>query len=139
MPTADGWTGMAGSRFLIDTNIVIALFGGETTVQAQFSAAPEIFIPCMVIGELHYGARKSGRVMENVRRVDEFAAFSVVLPCDVSTARFYGDIKSALRSKGTPIPENDIWIAAVARQHGLTLVSRDDHFNQVADLALQKW
>lgn len=68
---------MTGSRFLIDTNIVIALFAGEAGVQNRIAAAPEVFVPSTVVGELHYGAHKSGRVAENVRRVEEFTAFIV--------------------------------------------------------------
>jgi tRNA(fMet)-specific endonuclease VapC len=62
-----------------------------------------------------------------------------VLPCDATTARLYGEIKASLRSKGRPIPENDIWNAAVAQQHGLSLVTRDEHFNNVAGLAAEAW
>ena len=107
---------MNGSHILIDTNIVIALFAGESGIQTRLAAAPEVFVPTIVIGELQYGARRSGRAAENIRRVEEFAAFNVVLPCDAATAPLYGDIKAVLQSKGTPIPENDIWIAAIARQ-----------------------
>ena len=130
---------MSGNRVLLDTNVVIALFGGDATVQSRLAAAPEAFVPATVIGELYYGARNSGRVQDNLRRVDEFAAFSAVLTCDAATAAEYGEMKAALRTKGTPIPENDIWIAAVARQYGLTLVSRDEHFTHVDRLAVEKW
>jgi tRNA(fMet)-specific endonuclease VapC len=130
---------MTGSRFLIDTNVVIALFAGEAGVQARLAAATQVFVPSTVIGELHYGARKSGRVAENVRRVQEFAAGITVLPCDAATAAVYGEVKAALHLKGKPIPENDIWIAAIARQHDLTLVSRDEHFNPVDQLRVEKW
>ena len=51
----------------------------------------------------------------------------------------YGVIKQALREKGRPIPENDIWIAAIAQQYGLTLVTRDDHFTAIDGLTLEKW
>ena len=51
----------------------------------------------------------------------------------------YGKVKNGLRKKGRPIPENDIWIAAIAFQHDLTLVSRDEHFKEVENLKLEKW
>jgi tRNA(fMet)-specific endonuclease VapC len=51
----------------------------------------------------------------------------------------YGEIKSSLRQKGKPIPDNDIWIAASARQHSLTLVTRDAHFDEIDDLARERW
>ena len=73
------------------------------------------------------------------KRIDEFAASCAVLGCDIDTSRHYGQIKHSLRLKGRPIPENDIWIAAVAQQHGLTVVSRDAHFEEVDNLSLERW
>jgi len=70
--------------------------------------------------------------------VAEFAAASAILAADVDTARIYGRLKNALRDKGQPIPENDIWLAAIALQHDLTLVSRDDHLASVVDLRTKK-
>jgi tRNA(fMet)-specific endonuclease VapC len=58
------------------------------------------------------------------------------MPCDAATAREYGRIKEILRAKGKPIPENDIWIAAMAVQHGLTLATRDQHFGEVPNLVV---
>jgi len=60
-----------------------------------------------------------------------------VLPCDTDTASIYGMIKKRLFEKGKPIPENDIWIAAVAYQHGLTVISRDDHSSEVENLKFE--
>ena len=59
--------------------------------------------------------------------------------CDLDTSRHYAIVKSYLKSKGTPIPENDIWIAALAKQHRLTLVTRDKHFNNIHELLLESW
>lgn len=69
----------------------------------------------------------------------QFAADNVILACDAETARLYGEVKNSLRKKGHPIPENDIWIAATALQHGLILVSRDEHFAEVEGLRAEKW
>jgi tRNA(fMet)-specific endonuclease VapC len=126
-------------RFLLDTNIVIALFAGEISVTDRLLEAQEVFVPSIVLGELYYGARKSRRVQENLARIEEFATRSVVLGCDAETARQYGDVKGSLREKGRPIPENDIWIAAIALQHDLTLIGRDAHFREVNDLKVEAW
>ena len=126
-------------RFLLDTNIVIALFAEDAAVQQRLTEANEVFVPSIVIGELYYGARKSARVMENLARIDEFVASNTVLPCDTETAQQYGDIKNKLRAKGRPIPENDIWIAAIAIQYQLTLVARDRHFHEVDGLRIEEW
>ena len=126
-------------RFLLDTNILIAIFAGDANVQQYLTQANEIFVPVVALGELYYGARKSTRIEDNIRRIDEFASNCTLLDCDLDTARHYGQIKTNLRVKGRPIPENDIWIAAVARQHGLTVVSRDTHFAEVESLSLEAW
>ncbi len=129
---------MPGS-FLLDTNIVIALFAGEPSVHDRLAEAELTFLPAMVLGELYYGARKSGHQEANLATVDDLASKSSVLSCDAATAKYYGEIKYFLRSKGRPIPENDIWIASLARQYGLTLISRDEHFSEVEGISVEKW
>lgn len=129
---------MAG-KYLLDTNIVIALFAGDANVQAKLAQANEVFTPSIVFGELYYGARKSGRAKANIQRVDELLALSAVADCDGETAQHYATVKNDLRLKGKPIPENDIWIAALALQHDLVLVTRDAHFGEVPNLALESW
>ena len=126
-------------KCLLDTNIVIALFADESAVKDNLSKADEVFVPSIVIGELNYGARKSARSKENLARIDDFAESNVVLGCDTGTAHYYGEIKNALRLKGHPIPENDIWIAAIALQHGLTLATRDAHFGEIENLKILAW
>jgi tRNA(fMet)-specific endonuclease VapC len=126
-------------KYLLDTNIVIALFADDMAVKDNLAKAEEVFVPSIAIGELYFGARKSGRVKENLERLDEFVANSVVLGCDAEAARRYGEIKNALRIKGHPIPENDIWIAAIARQHDLTLTTRDTHFDEIENLRVMTW
>ena len=125
-------------KYLLDTNIVIALFADEAAVKDELAKAEEVFVPS-VVGELFYGAHKSARAKENLARIDDFASSSLVLGCDKETARVYGKIKNALRIKGRPLPENDIWIAAVAIQQGLILVSRDTHFGEMEDLKVVAW
>ncbi len=126
-------------RYLLDTNIIIALFADDTAVKENLAGAEETFVPSIAIGEMCYGARKSVRVQENLTRIDKFAASSVVLGCDTDTAHRHGEIKNSLRMKGRPIPENDIWIAAIALRHDLTLVTRDEHFNEIESLKVATW
>ena len=126
-------------RYLLDTNIVIALFANESAVTDRLREAEEVFVPSIVLGELYYGACKSGRMEENRLRIDDFAAKNAVLGCGTETARKYGEIKNGLWQKGHPIPENDIWIAAIAIQNDLTLVARDLHFQEVDVLEVEAW
>jgi tRNA(fMet)-specific endonuclease VapC len=125
--------------YVLDTNIVIAFFSGEPVVIEHFDQADEILLPSVVLGELDFGARKSGHAQENLARIDELDQQVVVLNCDADTARQYGIIKNTLRLKGRPIPDNDIWIAAIARQYQITLVTRDAHFAEVDGLQIEAW
>lgn len=126
-------------RFLLDTNIVIALFAGEQSIIDSLKQANEIFIPYIVIGELYYGAQKSGKSQTNLNRVDEFVQTNVILDSNHETAQWYGQLKNQLKKKGRPIPENDIWIAALAFQYNLTLVTRDSHFDEISSITIEIW
>jgi len=126
-------------RYLLDTNIVIALFANDTAVTNNLQNAQEVFVPSIVVGELYYGAQRSGRVKQNIAQIDSFRAANTILICDGTTASVYGTVKNELRKKGRPIPENDIWIAAIALQYNLTLVTRDAHFKEVNSLQIEAW
>lgn len=126
-------------KYLLDTNIIIALFASEAAVIKSLTQAEEVFIPSIAVGELYYGARKSGRVKDNLDRIDKLVACSILLGCDVKTASKYGEVKHLLRLKGRPLPENDIWIAALALQYNLILVTRDAHFQEVEHLKTVTW
>lgn len=124
-------------RILLDTNIVIAVFSGEESIQRYIEKANEIFIPVIVIGELYFGAYNSMNMERNIEKIDEFVANSTILSCDAYTAKIYGKIKGDLKKKGKPIPENDIWIAALADQYGLLLVTKDSHFKNIDDFSVE--
>lgn len=126
-------------RHLLDTNIIVALFKGDESVRTKIAASAEVFVPAIAIGELYYGAQHSAKVVKNMKQVREFAAASTVLPVELTTAEHYGQIKNELKTKGRPLPENDVWIAAIARQHSLTVVTRDQHFKEINGLLLDEW
>lgn len=126
-------------KYLLDTNIVIALWGGDNDVVRQFNQNMLVYVPSIVFGELYYGAKKSARSDLNLARIDEFASSVEMIDVDFRDARLYGEIKDQLRKNGRPIPENDIWIAALAMRHELTLVTRDAHFQSVQGLKIEMW
>jgi tRNA(fMet)-specific endonuclease VapC len=126
-------------RYLLDTNVAIAILEKELDLEQHRGSGVEIFLNTIVAGELFFGAEKSQRVEENVARIRALALRCPVLPCDLETAQYYGIVKQLLQKKGHPIPENDIWISASARQHGLTLVTRDGHFDSVEGLMIESW
>ena len=126
-------------KHLLDTNIVVAFFAADEAVRIKMAELSETYVPVVVVAELYFGAICSRQKDANVRRIDEFISSSSIVSCDLSTAREYGIVKSELRAAGTPIPENDIWIAAIARQHKMVLVSRDRHFGAVPTLTQECW
>jgi len=126
-------------RYLLDTNVIIALFAKNTLTHARLAEAEEVFVSCIAIGELYFGAYKSIKVKENIARIDDFVLNNSILSCNSEIAKCYGTIKNDLKVKGQPIPENDIWIAAIAQQHSLILVTSDAHFDIIDNITVEKW
>lgn len=130
---------MTGSDVLLDTSIVVDLFVGDRMVGERIAAIPRTFVNPTILGELYYGAFCSGRDVEKLREIDEFARSVTLLEIDGETAREFGRIKAELRRRGQPIPENDVWIAASARRHKLVLATRDRHFREVEGMDGEEW
>lgn len=124
---------------VLDTNIVIAFFKQDEQVLKPIREGALVHVPIIVIGELYFGAAKSARQQANQQRIEVFTQEVTLLYCLDETPKYYAQIKQALKSKGTPIPENDIWIAAIAQEYGLPLVSRDQHFQYIDNLSLIQW
>lgn len=120
----------------IDTNRYADLFRGIEDVVNTIRSAQSITIPFAVLGELHGGFGHSARKAENERDLARFLANPRVhvAHADEQTARIYGQLWAQLRTQGTPIPTNDIWIAATVLQYGLTLYTRDPHFDHLPQL-----
>lgn len=130
---------MSGGRFLLYSNIISAWLKGETKIVEAIDNADNIYIPIVVIGELFYGANYSLQPQKNIASIKKIIARYKILLVDIQTSVEYGKVKSGLWWKRTPTPENDIWIAAIAIQRKLTLVSRDSHFKSVTGLKQKSW
>lgn len=130
---------MIGNRFLLDTNIVSAWLQGDTPIADNIDKATAVYIPIIVIGELYYGASFSTQVQKNTENVKKLTSHYQILSIDEETTVMYGNIKALLRKKGKPIPENDIWIAAIAMQFNLSLVTRDKHFTEIEGMLQEAW
>jgi len=124
--------------YIYDTNAVIYQINGDDAPR-NLIGTQKAFVSVISVGELHFGEEKSQRTADNKLMLSRFLDQVNVLMCDVTTAALYGRIASELRRKGRPIPQNDIWIAAIALQYDLTLVTRDAHFAQVDDLKTYSW
>ena len=124
------------NKLLIDTNIYSHAFAGSEEVVGILQKAALIGICSVSIGELLSGFKAGNRERENRAELAEFLDAPRVRIYGVSenTAEYYADILNRLRVAGKPIPTNDIWIAAVAQEHGLRLFSKDRHFSYVAGL-----
>ncbi len=117
----------------------IAILENDSAFQGVLPPDAKASVPIITMGELYAAAENSAHVQANLQRFAEFAGRRDVLLCDEQTARQYAKIAQLLRKKGRPIPQNDMWIAALAMQHGLTLVTRDAHFSHIDGLLIQAW
>lgn len=124
---------------ILDTNALSALFSGEAGLARVLGRTPRLSLAAIVLGEYRFGLRRSRHRETLEPLLDELVRVSRLLPVDGRTAEVYADVREALRSRGTPIPENDVWIAALCRQHGLPLVSRDEHFDRVVGIERRGW
>jgi tRNA(fMet)-specific endonuclease VapC len=126
----------AAVRLALDTSAYSRFRAGDARVHDAIASAEVVLIPTIVLGEL-YGAFEFGRrTKENHAVLAEFLAesFVTVVPASAAVARQYGRVYTALRRAGTPIPANDIWIAASAIDQGASLLTFDHDFDRVAGL-----
>ena len=124
-------------RILLDTSGYSAFMRGHEGALDLVQRAELIAISPVVLGELLAGFRLGKRSRKNRELLDRFFASPrvVSVPVDEGTATRYSDIVEYLQRAGTPIPSNDLWIAASAMQHGLILVSTDHHFEKVPQVS----
>ena len=125
-------------KIILDTNAYAALLAGDEAVLEELAAADRILMSVVVLGELYAGFKGGSRERENVDLLDEFLRRPAVLTLDVTraTAEVFGVVKNRLRRAGTPIPINDVWIAAHAIETGSWVVTLDRHFALVPGLLL---
>ena len=131
---------MSGKESVLwDTNIVIAFFKQEEKVLAPVRKGVNVYVPIIVIGELYFGAEKSQHQQANRQKIEALTQETTVLYCLDETPKHYARIKNQLKIKGAPIPENDIWIAAIAQEYNLPLITRDQHFKHIDRLQIIQW
>ena len=122
---------------MLDTNVIIKYLAGDGSTKRLFDNASDILISVIVVGELHYGARKSTRSKSNLELFDNFLSNFTIVPVDENIAKIYGEVKEQLRRRGINIPENDVWIAATAKSLQSRLLTYDAHFKSVDGLELK--
>jgi tRNA(fMet)-specific endonuclease VapC len=124
---------------ILDTNAVSAVLEGDAALATLLAREVRHELPVIVIGEYRYGLARSRLKRRLMPLLDELIRESTVLMVGLETAAAYATVREALRAKGTPIPENDIWISALAIEHGLDIVSRDSDFDRVAGVKRRGW
>jgi tRNA(fMet)-specific endonuclease VapC len=130
---------MGGIKILLDTNIISSLMASDDFLAQKVDSVDSVYISSVSLGELYFGAHNSSKVDQYLSAISSVKDTYQALSMDEQTAFIYGRIKSDLKKKGRPIPENDIWIAAIAVQHNLVLISRDQHFSEIATLSWEIW
>jgi tRNA(fMet)-specific endonuclease VapC len=129
----------ASGEVLLDTSVVVRYFRKDAAVREKLLASATLYLPQTALGELYCGAYLCADPKRTLAEINNFLVAVVLLFPGLATAQQYGKIRAALAQAGTPIPENDIWIAAIAHEHQLPLAARDAHFDQVAGLQVLKW
>jgi len=124
---------------ILDTNALSAAADDHPTIVAALSEAEELALPVVVLGEYRYGISQSRHQARYKRWLDELIADCTVLDINEGTTHHYAAIHLELRKAGRPIPTNDLWIAALCRQHSLSILSRDRHFDLVSGIRRIEW
>jgi tRNA(fMet)-specific endonuclease VapC len=124
---------------ILDTNALSAFVDGDEALLRAIEKEAELSIPTIVLGEYLYGIRQSRQRASYQTWIRTNLPLFEVLTVARETAERYSEIRHELKAGGTPIPTNDLWIAALARQYQLPLVTRDAHFRAVLGLRVVAW
>ncbi len=125
---------------ILDTNAISAFADGNRDILRRLrNPVAAIHLPVIVLGEYRYGLKSSRHRVAREKWLSELESASIILNVTSQTSRVYAEIRHELRLAGQPIPENDLWIAALARQHRLPLVTNDAHFDQVSGVRRLAW
>ena len=133
---SSGTKGERISKLALDTSAYSRFRAGDTRVRDLIADAESVMVPAPVLGELHGAFEMGSRRIENRVALSEFLAeaFVRVIAVDDTVARHYGRVYAGLRRASTPIPANDMWIAACAIDQGACLLTFDHDFDHVAGL-----
>ena len=116
---------------ILDTNALSAWAEGLAAVQAPLRSARRLVVPSIVLGEYYFGIRQSSRRRGYEDWLSRSLPLAEVALVTHATADVYAEVRLELKRAGNPIPTNDVWIAALARQYALPLLSNDTHFDRV--------
>jgi len=123
---------------LIDTNFYADIMLGQTQTADILRRAANILLCPIVAGELLYGFKNGGKEKQNLEQFERFVNLPSVRTVDITTetAQFFALVMSELKTAGTPLPTNDVWIAACAMEHAAAIATRNEHFKKIPNLLL---
>ena len=124
---------------ILDTNAFSALADGDQRLAAVLSDTQRLSLPVVALGEYRYGILKSRRREEYEAWLERDLPLFRLLPITAETTPHYAALRQGMKESGRPIPANDAWIGALALQHRLPVVSRDQHFDAIAGLVRLDW
>jgi len=124
---------------ILDTNGLSALVEGEPSLEPVLRKAEHLAIPAIVLGEYRYGIWHSRNRQHYQQWLQQYLPQFRILDIEERTTIPYAAVRTELKKAGTPIPSNDVWIAALCRQHSLPIISRDHHFDLVAGIKRIEW
>jgi predicted nucleic acid-binding protein len=124
---------------ILDTNALSAAADNDPAISAILARADQVAIPVVVLGEYRYGIAQSRNRGSYEKWLAGLLHDCLVLDVNEPTSHYYAEIVLELKRKGKPIPTNDIWIAALCRQHSLALLSCDRHFDWVEGSKRIEW
>jgi len=124
---------------ILDTNAFSAMAEGEPGLESVLRQATQVGIPVIVLGEYRFGIAQSRNRTHYEQWMSEYLPGFRILDIDEQTAHHYAEVRVELKKDGKPIPSNDVWIAALCRQHSLPVLSRDRHFDAVAGITRLTW
>jgi tRNA(fMet)-specific endonuclease VapC len=124
---------------ILDTNALSALLDKDTALLETIQESRELALPVIVLGEFRFGISVSRRRDEYEAWLRRDLSLFRVLPIVEETSLYHAAIRSELKASGSPIPANDAWIAGLAQQHRMPIVSRDTHFDKVENIERLSW
>lgn len=124
---------------ILDTNALSAFVDGDPQIGAVLRAQARAAIPVIVLGEFRYGIAASRHRKTYEAWLETHLRHFDVLSITADTTLPYASLRTTLKSLGKPIPANDAWIAALALQHDLPILSRDEHFDALPDVRRVGW
>lgn len=126
--------GSVGS--VVDTNIITKMIIKDSAAMAIFDKVTILYTSVIVVGELFFAAANSRRREENFSKFRNVLSEFEIIPIDDPVCLAFAELKVTLKKKGTPIPDNDVWIAACALSRGLSVATLDRHFSEIPQLEI---